>query len=92
MADDDRYFCLVFLQCEGSIKDVERVMGISYPTVKGRLERIRKYFDPKARQERQGRVEAARPSPTERQEILAALERGDVDFEAALQRLKGLGA
>lgn len=85
MEDDDRYFCLVFLQCEGSIKDVERVMGISYPTVKGRLERIRRYFDP----------EASRPKPVagppsdERQGILSALEKGEIDYETALARLKG---
>jgi hypothetical protein len=41
MSDEDRYFCLVFLQCEGNMKDVEKVMGISYPTIKNRLARIR---------------------------------------------------
>jgi len=35
--DEDRYFALVFLQTGGNIKDVERVMGISYPTVKAKL-------------------------------------------------------
>ena len=26
MSDENRYFCLVFLQCEGNMKDVERIM------------------------------------------------------------------
>ncbi len=38
--DEDRYFALVFLQTGGSIKDVERVMGISYPTVKAKLAQL----------------------------------------------------
>ena len=38
--DEDRLFALVFLQTEGNMKDVERLMGISYPTVKARLARL----------------------------------------------------
>ena len=38
--DEDRYFALVFLQTGGNIKDVERVMGISYPTVKAKLSKL----------------------------------------------------
>jgi hypothetical protein len=38
--DEDKYFVLVFLQTGGRIQDVERVMGISYPTVKAKLEEV----------------------------------------------------
>ena len=38
--DEDRLFALVFLQTEGNMKDVERLMGISYPTVKSKLKSI----------------------------------------------------
>jgi hypothetical protein len=40
LSDEDRYFALVFLQTGGNIKDVERVMGISYPTVKAKLHQL----------------------------------------------------
>ena len=40
LSEDDKYFVLVFLQTGGKIQDVERVMGISYPTVKSRLNEI----------------------------------------------------
>ena len=40
LSDEDRYFGLVFLQTGGNIKDVERVMGISYPTVKAKLSKL----------------------------------------------------
>jgi hypothetical protein len=38
--EEDRLFALIFIQTEGNMKDVERLMGISYPTVKSRLARL----------------------------------------------------
>ncbi len=32
-------FIEIFIKCRGNIKDVERELGISYPTVRGRLDR-----------------------------------------------------
>jgi hypothetical protein len=40
LSDDDRLFALIFLQTEGNMKDVERLLGISYPTVKARLSKL----------------------------------------------------
>jgi hypothetical protein len=40
LSDDDRLFALIFLQTEGNMKDVERLLGISYPTVKARLAKL----------------------------------------------------
>ena len=40
LTDEDRYFAFVFLQTGGNIRDVERVMGISYPTVKAKLAQL----------------------------------------------------
>jgi len=37
-----REFALTFLSCKGNIKEVERELGISYPTVRGRLEELLK--------------------------------------------------
>jgi hypothetical protein len=38
LGDEQRAFALTFLRCRGNIKEVERDMGISYPTVRGKLE------------------------------------------------------
>jgi len=38
--DEDTHFILTFLKCRGSIKDVEKEMGISYPTVRGKLDGV----------------------------------------------------
>jgi len=40
LTDEDRYFALVFLQTGGNFRDVERVMGISYPTIKAKLAQL----------------------------------------------------
>lgn len=36
--EEDQFFLEVFIKCRGSIKDVEKEMGISYPTVRGKLD------------------------------------------------------
>lgn len=40
MSDEDQVFISAFLRSHGSIKEMERLFGISYPTVKARLSRI----------------------------------------------------
>ncbi len=37
---EDLQFLKIFIKCRGNIKDVEREMGISYPTVKGKLNNL----------------------------------------------------
>src|SRR3972149_2587163 len=37
---EDQVFVSEFVRCHGSIKDMEKAFGISYPTVKNRLNRI----------------------------------------------------
>lgn len=40
LTDEEARFVLTFLKCRGSIKEVEKELGISYPTVKSRLEAV----------------------------------------------------
>ena len=37
---DDQIFVAAFVRCHGSIKQMERFFGVSYPTIKARLNRI----------------------------------------------------
>ena len=37
---EDQIFVTAFIRCQGSIKDMEELFGISYPTVKSRLNKI----------------------------------------------------
>lgn len=40
LSDEDRYFIEIFMKNRGSIKEVEKELGISYPTVRGRLDEV----------------------------------------------------
>jgi hypothetical protein len=73
---EDQVFIMVFIKSDGSIKELERTFGISYPTVKNRLSRIaaQLHF-----------VENI--AVPKRDEILAALERGEITPSEAIERL-----
>ncbi len=40
LADEDQVFVAAFVRSHGSIKQMEQLFGVSYPTVKNRLNRI----------------------------------------------------
>ncbi len=75
---EERDFALTFLRCRGSIKEVERALGISYPTVRARLEELL------------ARLEAP-PAPDDgmvrRVAILEDLRDGRIAQDEALRRL-----
>jgi len=92
--DEDRLFALVFIQTEGNMKDVERLMGISYPTVKARLAKLNNTLAgetlPPPSQEGLGRVaQPAGPSPAERARILDSLASGEITAQRASRLLRG---
>ena len=74
---EDQIFIIAFIRTHGSIKEMEELFGISYPTVKNRLNRIAKLLD---------FVEVNPPSS--RSEILAQLEKGEIDIEEAEEKLR----
>ncbi|HYL39034.1 MAG TPA: DUF2089 family protein, partial [Bryobacteraceae bacterium] len=37
---EDQVFVTAFVRCHGSIKEMEQIFGVSYPTIKARLTRI----------------------------------------------------
>lgn len=78
-------FVEVFLRCRGSIKEVEKALGVSYPTVKNMLEAalsaLRLDEDPALREARE---------EEDRQEILSRLSQGELSVDAAVEALKQL--
>ena len=72
---EDQVFVMAFVRSHGSIKDMEELFGISYPTVKNRLNRIAARFE---------FVEIV-TQPGE--EVIDELERGDISAEEAIRRL-----
>jgi len=78
-------FVEVFLRCRGSIKEVEKALGVSYPTVKNMLDAALNalHLDGKP-QESQARAQE------ERSEILSRLSEGELSVDAAIEALNQL--
>ncbi len=70
-------FVSEFVRCHGSIKYMEKAFGVSYPTVKNRLNRIVQQLQ---------LVEVEQMS--EKDEVFDLLERGQISVEEATERLK----
>lgn len=75
---EDQIFVSEFVRNHGSIKDMEKAFGISYPTVKSRLNRIIAQLQ---------LVEVVDASPN-REDVLGLLERGEISAEEAAERLQ----
>jgi len=76
---DLQEFVLVFVRCRGNIREVEKELGISYPTVSKRLDLVNELL-------RGGTKEGKKMGRTE---ILTKLERGEITAKEAAELLKG---
>ncbi len=73
---EDQVFIMAFVRAEGVIKEMERIYGVSYPTIKNRLARIA------------GQLQFVETvTLTHKQEIIGALERGEISANEAIERL-----
>lgn len=72
-------FMEVFLKCRGNIKDVEKELGISYPTVRAKLDEVVSAL---------GYTVVKKPT-VDNKEILDMLEKGEISAEQAVNMMKG---
>ncbi len=77
---EDQVFVGEFVRSHGSIKGMEKAFGVSYPTIKNRLNRIAAQL-----QLVQVEVEPVAPESTE---VLDLLEAGEITAEEAAERLR----
>jgi hypothetical protein len=75
---EDQVFVTAFVRCHGSIKEMERTFGISYPTVKNRLNRIANSLE----------FVDTDPAPS-RSDVLDRLKRGEITASDAIRELEG---
>lgn len=85
LSGEDQIFVAAFVRCHGSIKQMEQYFGVSYPTIKNRLNKIGSQLS--FVEIEQGGETPAQP----RSEILDRLSRGEVTVAQALERLRGEG-
>ncbi len=76
---DDQIFITAFVRSHGSIKEMERVFGVSYPTIKSRLTRIADSLE----------FVETNPTPS-KSEILARLQRGEITAQEAIREMEAL--
>lgn len=79
LSDDELYFTETFIRCRGNIKEVEKELGISYPTVRSKLDAIIKNLGYETEPDEQS---------VKKEEILKALETGEITAEQAIALLK----
>lgn len=74
---EDQVFVGEFVRCHGSIKHMEKAFGVSYPTIKNRLNRIA------------GELTTITVEQLfARDEVLDQLERGEISADEAARRLR----
>ena len=74
---EDQVFITAFVRSHGSIKEMEQVFGVSYPTIKLRLTRIANSLP----------FVETNPTPS-RTEILDRLQRGEINAQDAIRELE----
>ena len=91
-------FLETFLRCRGVIRDMEAALGISYPTVRARLDALLvslgfdggPYAEPQTAAPPPPAPQTAAQKAARRKEILAAIESGTLDADAGLTALQAL--
>ena len=84
LPSEDQVFVAAFVRCHGSIKQMEKYFGVSYPTIKNRLNKIGSQL---SFVEIEQGTENEGPAQT-RSEVLDRLARGELTVGQALERLK----
>lgn len=80
LTDEQKGFVEIFIKSRGNIKEIEKELGISYPTVRGKLENV---------------IEALGYSPkyseteVNKKDILERLSKGEISSKEAVKLLKG---
>jgi hypothetical protein len=79
LAMDDQIFITAFIRSHGSIKEMERIFGVSYPTIKSRLTRIADSLE----------FVETDPTPS-KSEVLERLRKGEITAEQAIEEMEQL--
>lgn len=78
LSDEDRDVLRVFLASRGNMKELERHLGVSYPTARARYDGLLSKL---------GIDRPAAPAPS-RVELMEQVARGEIDVDEAMRRLE----
>ncbi len=80
LSNEPLEFLRLFVKVRGNLKEVERILGLSYPTVRLRFDAMLKALGYEAAEEVRG----------ERANVIGLLEKGEITAEEATARLRAL--
>lgn len=80
-------FVQLFIHCEGSIREMEKAMGVSYPTVKAKLADVKAALANPAEINDPPR---ARPAKKDLGGVLSDLQAGNIEFDEAMKLIRKL--
>jgi hypothetical protein len=83
LSSDDQVFVTAFVRCHGSIKEMEQIFGVSYPTIKSRLNRIAQGLE-------FVETDVAPTHAEVRDTIMDRLKAGDISAADAIRELEAL--
>ncbi len=78
LTDEDRGVLRVFLASRGNMKELERHLGVSYPTARARFDGLLAKL---------GIERASAPPAPTRLELMEQVARGEIDVDEAVRRL-----
>lgn len=78
LSSEQLRFVEVFLTCRGNIKEVEKELGISYPTVRGKLNDVVGSLG----------YETKKKNEADEKKIISMLENGEITSDEAIKLLK----
>ena len=79
LTDEDRDVLRVFVASRGNMKELERHLGVSYPTARARFDGLLS---------RLGIERAPAPASSNRLELMEQVARGEIDVDEAMKRLE----
>lgn len=92
---EHQQFLETFLRCRGMLNSVERELGISYPTVRGKLDALLEALElspVKEDKDREKDKPRKEKSLDKKRKILEQLEKGEITAEEAKAKIKGVEA
>jgi hypothetical protein len=87
LSPDQLAFLEVFVRSRGVIREVEKELGVSYPTVRNRLDDLIHALGFEVREEPEVPPEVPEPGPR-RRDVLERLGRGELSAEQAIKLLQ----
>ncbi|MED1607564.1 DUF2089 domain-containing protein [Cytobacillus kochii] len=79
LSNDQLHFVEVFLTCRGNIKEVEKELGVSYPTVRSKLSDIISSLGYKQ----------SKKTEVDEKRVISMLENGEINSDEAIKLLRG---